>query len=126
MRSSTLFELTSAQCAHSQLLEHLKKYPVSVTGSLLLTKCASLACVVFHGGETTHRDLGAYQDVMGAFGIPAITERFEMLRQLGNLFVISPEIIKTYMSESHLAKIDDRLLRPYLMQRADFGEYSKR
>jgi hypothetical protein len=64
--------------------------------------------------------------MMGSFGIALVTERFEMARQLGNLFVISPEIIKSYMSESHLAKIDDRLLRPYLMQRADFGDYSKR
>jgi len=57
--------------------------------------------------------------------VPIVAERFEMLRQLGNLFLISPDTIKQYMAESHLARVDDRLLRPYLMQRADWSDYPR-
>jgi hypothetical protein len=31
------------------------------------------------------RDLSAYQNVISTFGIPALSDRFDMLRQLGNL-----------------------------------------
>lgn len=89
---------------HSQLLEHLKKYQVSAAGGLVLGK-----------------DLAKYQDAVAKFNIPALGERFEMLRQLGNLFIVQPASLSQYMQESHLATIDRRLLRPYLMKRADYS-----
>lgn len=89
---------------HAQLLEHLKKYTVSATGGLMLTK-----------------DLAMYQDVCGRFEVPVVTDRFEMLRQLGNLFIVQPAVLKSYMREGHLAKIDEQLLRPYLLRREDYA-----
>ena len=32
-----------------------------------------------------YRDLAVYQDAISEFGIPSLVDRFEMLRQLGNL-----------------------------------------
>ncbi|KAG8920301.1 Exocyst complex component 5 [Tulasnella sp. 417] len=93
---------------HSMLLEHFKKFPVSATGGLMLAK-----------------DLKSYQDIVATFGIPALDERFEFIRQLGNVFLVRPEILKTYITEDHLGRIDSRLLRPYLMQRVDWGQISK-
>ncbi|KAG8901835.1 Exocyst complex component 5 [Tulasnella sp. 408] len=90
---------------HSMLLEHFKKFPVSATGGLMLAK-----------------DLKSYQDTVATFGIPALDERFEFIRQLGNVFLVRPEILKTYITEDHLGRIDSRLLRPYLMQRVDWGQ----
>ncbi|WFD30188.1 Exocyst complex component 5 [Malassezia sp. CBS 17886] len=89
---------------HALLLEHLKKFTVSATGGLMLTK-----------------DLAMYQDVCCRFGIPIVADRFEMLRQLGNLFIVQPSVLKSYMREGHLAKIDEALLRPYLLRRQDYS-----
>ncbi|KAE8228278.1 hypothetical protein CF326_g6797 [Tilletia indica] len=89
---------------HSLMLDHLKKFAVSATGGLMLTK-----------------DLAAYQDAIAGFGIPALVDRFEMLRQLGNLFIVQPSVLKSYMHEGHLASIDESLLRPYLLRRTDYA-----
>lgn len=93
----------------SLLLDHLKKFPVSVTGALMLTK-----------------DLALYQESISLFSLPPLNDRFSMLRQLGNLFVVQPEVLKSFMKESYLARIQTPLLRPYLMQRVDWGTFSKR
>jgi hypothetical protein len=48
-----------------------------------------------------------------------------MLRQLGNSFIVQPNVLKSYMTESHLGRIDTRLLRPYLAQRSDWSTFSR-
>jgi len=91
---------------HSMLLEHLKKFPVNATGGLMLAK-----------------DLKSYQDTIASFGMPVLDERFEFIRQLGNVFLVRPEVLKSYITEDTLGKIDSRLLRPYLAQRSDWGQF---
>ncbi|KAI0004964.1 exocyst complex component Sec10 [Russula compacta] len=93
---------------HSQLLEHLRKFPVSATGGLMLAK-----------------DLKSYQDTIATFSIPALHERFEFIRQLGNIFLVQPEILKSYITENYLGRIEPTLLRPYLAQRSDWGHVEK-
>ncbi|WVQ97920.1 hypothetical protein IAU59_005038 [Kwoniella sp. CBS 9459] len=93
---------------HSLLLDHYKKFPVNPTGGLMLTK-----------------DLASYQETMSSYGIPAVNDRFDMLRQLGNSFIVQPNVLKSYMTESHLGRIDARLLRPYLAQRSDYSQFSR-
>ncbi|OCH92156.1 exocyst complex component Sec10 [Obba rivulosa] len=93
---------------HGLLLEHLKKFPVSATGGLMLAK-----------------DIKSYQDVIGTFGIPSLQERFEFIRQLGQVFLIQPDILKSYITEGYLGRIDSSLLRPYLAQRSDWGQAEK-
>jgi hypothetical protein len=48
-----------------------------------------------------------------------------MLRQLGNLFIVQPDVLKSYMTESHLGRLDARLLRPFLAQRSDYNTFSR-
>ncbi|GBE80010.1 hypothetical protein SCP_0212120 [Sparassis crispa] len=93
---------------HSLLLDHLKKFPVSATGGLMLAK-----------------DLKHYQDTIATFGIPSLHERFEFIRQLGNVFLVRPDILKSYITEGYLGRIDSSLLRPYLAQRSDWGQAEK-
>ncbi|KAF8812277.1 exocyst complex component Sec10 [Phlegmacium glaucopus] len=93
---------------HSLLLEHLHKFPVSATGGLMLAK-----------------DLKSYQDTVSSFGIPALHERFEFIRQLGNVFLVRPEILKSYITENYLGRIDASLLKPYLALRSDWGQFEK-
>ncbi|WWC59401.1 uncharacterized protein I303_101956 [Kwoniella dejecticola CBS 10117] len=93
---------------HSLLLDHYKKFPVNPTGGLMLTK-----------------DLASYQEAMSSYGIQAINDRFDMLRQLGNSFIVQPNVLKSYMAENHLGRIELRLLKPYLAQRSDYSQFSK-
>ncbi|KJA29885.1 hypothetical protein HYPSUDRAFT_174827 [Hypholoma sublateritium FD-334 SS-4] len=93
---------------HSLLLDHLRKFPVSATGGLMLAK-----------------DLKSYQDTVSSFGIPALHERFEFIRQLGNVFLVRPEILKSYITEGYLGRIDSSLLKPYLSLRSDWGQFEK-
>ncbi|KAK4056327.1 Exocyst complex component 5 [Microbotryomycetes sp. JL221] len=94
---------------HTLLLEHFKKFPISATGGLMLTK-----------------DLALYQDTVSTFSLPALDSRFEMLRQLGNVFIVQPTILKSYLNEQYLGRIEKRLLRPYVMMRTDYGEYGRK
>lgn len=73
----------------------------------------------------SHRDLKSYQDTIASFGIPALSERFEIIRELGNVFLIQPEILRTYIRENNLGRIEPSLLRPYLAQRADWNKEEK-
>ncbi|KAH9939976.1 exocyst complex component Sec10 [Amylocystis lapponica] len=93
---------------HSLLLDHLRRFPVSATGGLMLAK-----------------DLKSYQDTIGTFSIPSLHERFEFIRQLGNVFLVRPDILKSYITEGYLGRIDATLLRPYLAQRSDWGQAEK-
>lgn len=90
---------------HSMLLDHFKKYTVSAAGGLMLTK-----------------DLAMYQDSVATFGIPALNDRFEMLRSLGNLFIVQPSVLKGYMREGSLGKIDEKLLHAFLLRRSDYAK----
>lgn len=71
------------------------------------------------------KDLAAFQDVIKTFGVPLLNDRFDMLRQLGNSFIVQPKVLKSYLTEGHLERIDLRLLRPYLQQRTDWSKLAK-
>ncbi|ORX63320.1 exocyst complex component Sec10 [Anaeromyces robustus] len=90
------------------LLEHYKKYGTNNTGALILTK-----------------DIAAYRRLIEEWDIVSLAERYDMLVQLGNLFVIEPENIDSLITEGYLAKIEPYLLRPYLMIRSDWNTFSK-
>lgn len=91
---------------HSLLLDHLRKFPVSATGGLMLAK-----------------DLKSYQDIIASFNIPPLVERFEFIRQLGNVFLVRPEILRSYITDNYLGRIDSSLLKPYLAQRSDWVQF---
>ena len=63
---------------------------------------------------------------MATFRIPSLSERFEFIRQLGNIFLIQPEILKSYITEGYLGRIDASLLRPYLCQRTDWVQFGSK
>lgn len=71
------------------------------------------------------KDLKSYQDTISSFNIPALHERFEFIRQLGNVFLVRPEILSSYITENYLGRIEASLLRPYLAQRSDWGQFEK-
>jgi hypothetical protein len=48
-----------------------------------------------------------------------------MLRQLGNSFIVQPNVLRSYLTEGHLGRIEMRLLKPYLQQRSDYASFAK-
>ncbi|KAA1097249.1 Exocyst complex component 5 [Puccinia graminis f. sp. tritici] len=109
-KNSEIFLSEVGVVFHSFLLEHLKKFPVSAMGGLMLTK-----------------DLTMYQDTIAKFNIPGLNERYEMIRELGNIFVVQPSILKSYLGESAmLGRIDGKLLRPFFLMRVDYGDHPKK
>lgn len=105
--------------------KHLRKFPVSATGGLMLAKCVVLSLIQYTIVQLHCRDLKSYQDTVRSFGIQALHERFEFIRQLGNVFLVRPEILKSYITENYLGRIDSSLLTPYLALRSDWGEFEK-
>ncbi|RUP46434.1 exocyst complex component Sec10-domain-containing protein [Jimgerdemannia flammicorona] len=85
------------------MLDHFRKFYVSASGGLLLSK-----------------DIAKYQETIQIFKLPSLNDRFEMLRQLGNVFLVRPEMIKIIISEGYLARLDHRALAPYLQMRTDY------
>jgi len=57
------------------LLDHLKKYQVNQAGGIMLSK-----------------DIAKYQDVVNKWGVVTISESFELLVEIGNLFVVGYDI----------------------------------
>ncbi|KAJ3109202.1 Exocyst complex component 5 [Phlyctochytrium planicorne] len=93
---------------HGMILEHIKKYTFSYSGGVTLTK-----------------DLARYYETMSYFNQRAVTDRFEMLREIGNLFIVKPENLQTVVSDGYLSRIELGLLLPFLMTRSDWGRIQK-
>ncbi|KND04859.1 uncharacterized protein SPPG_00558 [Spizellomyces punctatus DAOM BR117] len=93
---------------HSMLLDHFKKFVVSQAGGMTLLK-----------------DISNYQQTISLFKIPILHERFDMLKELGNVFVVKPENLKTVIREGHLSRIEITLLHPFLTMRADWNKLGK-
>jgi len=85
------------------LLEHLKKYQVNQAGGIMLSK-----------------DIAKYQDVVNKWGVMTINESFELLVEIGNLFVVGPAAVKDRMRDGVLSRVRPYFLRPYLLRRDDF------
>ena len=65
-------------------------------------------------------ELTAYQDCIRGFGVAQLNEKFEVLRQIGNLFVVRPENIKGLLEEGALSKVDRRVLHSCITMRSDY------
>lgn len=68
-------------------------------------------------------DLKQYSALVERFGPAAslLKERYEMLWELGHLYVVRPENLRSLLQEGHLGKLDPKLIYPYISNRGDFG-----
>ena len=88
----------------NQLLEHYKKFPVSSTGAITLTK-----------------DIIRFQTVIDEWGIPELSENFQILREVGNLFSVHPNLISSLVTEGRLTSLKPYMIRQYISKRSDFN-----
>lgn len=68
------------------------------------------------------RDLQKYIETIGAFKVQAISERYELLRQLGNIYVVRPEHLRQMLDEGLLARLDAAVLHSFIVCRADYKQ----
>ena len=88
-----------------QLLNHYKKFQVSSTGGVIVTK-----------------DIIAYQTAVEEWGIPDLTEKFATLRELSNLFTVQPELLKSLTKEGRLVNVDRAIIDEYISKREDYNQ----
>lgn len=52
-------------------------------------------------------------------------ERFDLLREIGSLFIVKPESMRSVVEDGVLSRVEFRLLKPYLQMRWDWSKISK-
>ncbi|KAJ3387843.1 Exocyst complex component 5 [Entophlyctis sp. JEL0112] len=93
---------------HIRLLDHIKKFVFTDVGGLILS-----------------RDLSKYYELIQNFRVQRLDEKFEMIREVGNLFIVKPENLAQVINGSYLSQIDFALLTRFLMCRADWTRVQK-
>lgn len=94
-----------AFCFYDILVEHVKKFIINTNGGLLITK-----------------DLGRFKDCFARFKNSAVDSRFETLRELGNVFIVQPQTMKSLIEEGLLARLDRQFLHSFIVNRADYKQ----
>ena len=87
----------------SLLLDHLKKFQVNQAGAIMLSK-----------------DITVYRDAVEAWKVGSLRDGFELLYEIGNLFVVGPQALRERMRDGVLAKVKPGYLRGYLVKREDY------
>ncbi|KAJ2747843.1 Exocyst complex component 5 [Coemansia sp. BCRC 34301] len=87
---------------HRMLMEHLRKFVVSVAGGLVLVK-----------------DVSKYREAIASFGIPALNEKFSILQDISNIFVVQPTALKSLLDEGPLARLDRATVQGFVQMRED-------
>ncbi|CUM63225.1 uncharacterized protein PRCAT00000796001 [Priceomyces carsonii] len=88
----------------NQLLEHYKKFTVNSTGGIILTK-----------------DVIRYQSTIDSWEIDELSERYQLLKEIGNLFTVHPHLISSLITEGQLANLKPYTKRQYISKRTDFN-----
>lgn len=89
---------------HGLLLEHMKKFIISTTGALILS-----------------HDLARYQLCFSQFGITEIDKRFELLKHIGNIYIVRGEnVLELVESDEILSRIDPMEMKELTSLRENF------
>ena len=69
----------------------------------------------------SRRDFGKYLELARSFSVyKKCGDLFEMLRELGNVYLVKPENLRSVMDQGQLGRYSFKSLYPYLMMRTDF------
>ncbi|KAJ9072166.1 Exocyst complex component 5 [Entomophthora muscae] len=89
---------------HSLLLDHFKKFTVSLSGGLLL-----------------FQDISQYQAMIRDLRVEELTSRFEVLKEIADLLCMpNPASIPSLLRGGTLASLEINAIYPYLRCREDF------
>ncbi|KAJ2481108.1 Exocyst complex component 5 [Coemansia sp. RSA 2131] len=87
---------------HAMLMDHLRKFVVSVAGGLVLAK-----------------DVSRYRETIASFGIAALADKFAVLQDISNIFLVQPTALKSLLDEGPLARLDRATLQALVQMRED-------
>lgn len=88
-----------------QLLNHYKKFQVSSTGGVIVTK-----------------DIIAFQTAVEDWDVEELNEKFATLRELSNLFTVQPELLTSLTKEGRLVNVDREIIDEYISKREDYNQ----
>lgn len=86
------------------LMDHFKNFSVNSTGGIVLTQ-----------------DVIRYQSVIDSWEIPELSEKFQILREVSNLFTVQPNLINSLITEGHLASLKIATVKQYISKRTDLS-----
>jgi hypothetical protein len=66
--------------------------------------------------------LAKYQETIMSWKISQLNDRFEALRQLGNIYLVKPENLKTLLEEGTLSRLEPQVLHAFVANRADYKQ----
>ncbi|KAF3082738.1 Exocyst complex component 5 [Orbilia oligospora] len=108
---SFLYEIATG--FRTRFLENLLKNSINVVGGISLTKD-----IVFYQSMFTQWD--ADEDPSNPVGTGSVKESYELLHEVGNLYVVPAAALKDRLKDGLLAKAKKELLVPYLARREDY------
>ena len=91
----------------NQLFEHFKMFQINSTGGIVVTK-----------------DIISYQTSIEEWKIPELTTKFQLLREIANLFTVQPELLNSLTKEGQLATVKPYVIRQFIMKRSDYSSNS--
>lgn len=87
---------------HNMLMGHLRKFVISVAGGLVLVK-----------------DVSKYREAIASFNIPVLNDRFSILQDISNIFVVQPNALKSLLDEGPLSRLDRSTVQAFVRMRED-------
>ncbi|KAF3911626.1 hypothetical protein AA313_de0201379 [Arthrobotrys entomopaga] len=108
---SFLYEIATG--FRTRFLENLTKNTVNVVGGISLTKD-----IVFY--QSMFQKWDADEDPGNPVGTGSVKESYELLHEVGNLYVVPASALKDRLRDGLLAKAKKELVMPYLAKRDDY------
>ncbi|KAJ2763631.1 Exocyst complex component 5, partial [Coemansia nantahalensis] len=87
---------------HRILMDHLRRFVVSVAGGLVLAK-----------------DVSRYREAIASFGVAALNAKFAVLQDISNVFLVQPSALKSLLDEGPLSRLDRPTLQAFVQMRED-------
>lgn len=87
-----------------QLFEHYKNFQMNSMGGVVATK-----------------DIISYQTTIEKWKIPELSTKFQLLREIANLFTVQPELLNSLTKEGQLMRVKPYILRQFISKRTDYN-----
>ncbi|KAI9663688.1 MAG: Exocyst complex component 5 [Bathelium mastoideum] len=121
-RSRTVFSAELASAVLGALLEHFKKFSVSLTGGLMVSKDVNAYVLLIRGWGIDEHAGGNTTNASAGTDVSSLASKMlEVLGEVVNVFVIGPEALRERLRGGVVAGVEARELRPYILRRDDVG-----
>ncbi|KAH3674894.1 hypothetical protein WICMUC_002967 [Wickerhamomyces mucosus] len=88
----------------TQLFAHFQNFQINSTGGIIATT-----------------DIISYQSTIETWNIPELTKKFQLLREIANLFTVQPDLINSLTKDGQLVTVKPYILRQFIQKRSDYS-----